>query len=252
MAMARPPYALLAILLVRRRDDRPLSQWLRAPDGPLAPLLVALTALSWLLAVGALRQPSFAPFPGVDPAAQLAQLVRHPSSIFQIADGTAANDERVRISYEIIGSLGPLNILLSQWDYSTGWTAIFLVAVVGLLRRSEHAPRRCIVAWTVFLLSIGAVYGALYLTWTPVGTAFVSGVQGRYLLPFLVGMPLIIPSLIPGRWRVTQGPVLDWGAQIAGFIAWGLMLVVALHALAILNGVYHGVSFGAWVSRLAR
>ena len=35
--------------------------------------------------------------------------------------------------------------------------------------------------------AFGAVHGALYLTWTPIGAEFVQGVQGRYFLPLTFG-----------------------------------------------------------------
>jgi uncharacterized membrane protein len=39
-----------------------------------------------------------------------------------------------------------------------------------------------------------AIFGALYLSYTPVGAAQVDGVQGRYFLPVLLVLPLMLVS----------------------------------------------------------
>jgi hypothetical protein len=247
MAMARPTYAPLAVLLVNRRRGRPLFQWLSAPDGPLAPLLLGSIVLLWLFADGVLVQPSFARFPGVDQSAQLAGLLRDPFSVVRVAAGTLDHDdEGLVISRGIIGVLGTLNILLSSWAYSLGWQAIGLAALGGLLQRSGQSLSRPLFAVLIFLFSIGAIYGAMYLTWTVVGSGFVTGVQGRYLLPQMAAMPLLIPGIVPARWGSARGPALDRMAAIIGLIAWGLMILVSLHAIHIVNTVYRGVSLGPW------
>ena len=246
MAMARPPYALLAVLLVNRRRGRPLLQWLRAPDGPLAPLLLGSIVLLWLFADGVMAQPSFAPFPGGDQSAQLAGLLRDPISIWRVAVRTLDYNEGLVVSREIVGVLGALTIALSSWAYSLGWQAIGLAALGCLLQRSGQNLRHHLFAVLIVLLSIGAVYGAIYLTWTAVGSASVLGVQGRYLLPQMVAIPLLIPGIIPARWGSGQRMALDRVAAIIGFIAWGLMILVSMHAIHMLNTVYRGVSLGPW------
>jgi uncharacterized membrane protein len=45
----------------------------------------------------------------------------------------------------------------------------------------------------VFVISLVAIAGALYLVWTPVGASQVGGIQGRYFIPIL---PLLIPLFI--------------------------------------------------------
>ena len=44
------------------------------------------------------------------------------------------------------------------------------------------------------LLGVGAIYFALYLTFAPVGNLAVLGMQGRYLIPFIIGLAFVLPA----------------------------------------------------------
>ncbi|MDR1778920.1 MAG: DUF2142 domain-containing protein [Clostridiales Family XIII bacterium] len=89
------------------------------------------------------------------------------------------------------GALGPLTI-------GIGYTLInlyCLTAAVGAVRRIE-APAIGGSKRTLFVLIIVGVYVLtlfiFYITWTPVGAAYIQGIQGRYFLPVL---PLLAISL---------------------------------------------------------
>jgi Predicted membrane protein (DUF2142) len=248
MAMGRWPYALLSVVLVRPRGDRSAGRWLRETDGPLAPVVVCAIVVLWLVAVGAANQPSLAPDPTIDPWAQMAGLLNDPWSILRIAAGTIANDEFLRVSREVIGVLGYLTITLSPWAYRAAGDAIVLAAATCLLQGPGRSPLHSVAAAIVFMLSIGAIYASLYLVWTPVGATYVLGVQGRYLLPYLVGLPLIVPSIIPAKWRSNKAwdKALDRAAATAGFVAWGLMVAAGVDALVILHTAYGGVLGSPW------
>jgi uncharacterized membrane protein len=212
-------------------------------------LLFAI-ALIWLIAVGALSQPSVTPFPDVDPSAQMAGLMKHPLSIWQIAGQTLTSAEYFNVSRSVVGILGCLNVTLSPWVYAVGLDAILLAASTCFLQVSGRSPLYHITAALLFALSIGAIYGALYLTWTPAGAGAVSGFQGRYLLPYLVGLPLLIPALVPARWSIHRGRALarDIAVGAAGFAAWGMMIVIVADALFTLHDVYGSVFSGPWYS----
>jgi len=84
-----------------------------------------------------------------------------------------------------------------------GWSAMKLpsicygIALAGIvlavLIRDPHEPAmpRRTAAWQFLLVASGVllVETALYLTWSPVGSRFIDGIQGRYFLP-LLGPPL--------------------------------------------------------------
>jgi hypothetical protein len=244
MAMARPPYALLSVLLMRRRNNRSLALWLSAPDGPIAPIVVCCITICWLAAVGALHQPDFAADHKVNSAAQLAGLLKHPGFIFRVAYGTFT--EHHEFMWKAHEAIAQLNVPLPVWTYIAGAIAILLAASTCLMQAPGRSPLHRATAIVVFVLSIGAIYAAEYLTWTPVGQDFVEGTQGRYFLPYLVGLPLIIPYLIPARWRVRPAvaPALERVGSVAGFAGCGLMIAVALKTLLVLHSIYGGAFWG--------
>ena len=58
-----------------------------------------------------------------------------------------------------------------------------------------------IIALFVTLLLVALT---LYLTWSPVGASQIDGLQGRYLFPGLLGVPLLIGSLVPLTHATTE------------------------------------------------
>ena len=248
LGMGRPPYALLAVLLLRGRGGRSWARWLGEADGPAAPLLVCGLVLAWLAAVGAPQQANFANVPDVAPAAQLERLRRHPAAVLSIVQGTVARDDYARMTDESVGMLGTLNIRLPDQDYDYGSYALVLAAATCLLLLP--APGLLFNAATalIFALIIGGIYAALYLTWTPLGSTFVNGAQGRYFAPLLAGAPLLLPSLVPARWGMKPGPAAfrTGLAALAGLSGWGLMIVVAVSALCCLGQAYGPLPAGGW------
>jgi uncharacterized membrane protein len=241
IAMGRVPYALMSFLLLRSRAGRPLGAWLRAPDGPLAPLLLFAIGGLWLVWIGAASQLSAAAELGADPHAQLIGLLSNPERILRVAAGTIANDEINRVSLEFVGVLGGLSISLPPFAYNAGRFAFELAVAACVLQRpatTTTAASRLLFA-LMFLQSLGAVYGALYLTWSPVNGSAVEGAQGRYMLPFLAALPCILPSLADvSRSRPRLVAMSERIAAIAGLAAWAIMIAVTVEALFVLHAVY--------------
>jgi uncharacterized membrane protein len=240
MAMARPPYAALSGLLTRERNRRSFMRWLSAPDGPIAPIAVCGITIGWLAAAGALQQPDFAADPGVNSRAQLAQMLHHPWSMFEVAYATFAEHDELRWkAHEVIARL---NVSLPEWIYTAGEISILLAAGTCLIEPPTRSLLYRVAAIVVFVLSVGGIYAAMYLTWTPVGQKFIEGVQGRYFLPLIVGLPLIIPMIISVRWSAKQAvaPTLEGVKWVAGLASWGLMIAVTVEVLVVLHSVYGG------------
>lgn len=87
----------------------------------------------------------------------------------------------------------------SWFDYKLPISLIiccYLLLVVALLYRDrgvdeKQNPKRLVWSYSiVFILSIGAIAEALYVSWTPVGYDHILGLQGRYFLAYI---PLLIP-----------------------------------------------------------
>ena len=239
IGMARPPYALLSFLLIRGRQNRSFAVWLTAPDGPIAPIVVLAVTVSWLVAVGAQSQPDFAADHRVNSAAQLSGLLTHPGFVFSVIRGTFVDHHELMFkAHEVIARV---NVPLPTWIYRCGWIAILLAAATCLVQPGRSHLHQAI-AIVVFGLSIGAVYAALYLTWTPAGAPFVEGGQGRYLLPYLVGLPLIIPFIGLPRWSGGNdgAQTLKWIGWVGGFISWGVMIAVIAKTVLVMHRIYGG------------
>lgn len=58
---------------------------------------------------------------------------------------------------------------------------------------NKYLTRLAVVQTGIFILSLIAIAGTLYIAWTPVGSDQVGGIQGRYFLPLV---PLLIPLFI--------------------------------------------------------
>ncbi|HUC11233.1 MAG TPA: DUF2142 domain-containing protein [Stellaceae bacterium] len=239
IAMARPPYALLSFLLIRGRQGRSFAAWLTAPDGPLAPIAVLAATIAWLVAVGAQHQPDFAADHRVNSAAQLAGLLKHPGFVLTVIHGTFVDHHEFLFkSHEVIARV---NVPLPNWIYRAGGIAILLAAATCLVQAAGRSIVHQAAAIVIFAMSAGAVYAALYLTWTPVGAPFVEGGQGRYLLPYLVGLPLIIPCIGPLRWTGGRSAqAVERIAQVAGFVSWGVMIVVIAKTVLVMHRIYGG------------
>jgi uncharacterized membrane protein len=246
LALARPPYMLLALLLVhpsgpgvrallRRRN------FLNGLATPLlAPAVIIASAILWLF---------WAHVPGtrvtldptVDAGAQLKLILTQPWRIPLIIanSGSAIKDT----ASHIIGVLGWLSIVLQSWAYAVGWWAVALAAIAVLLHPFGISFRVAGVAWLVILTVCCGIALALYITWTPVGGPGVLGMQGRYFSPlFSIGV-LALPSLpvafAGARWR--RGRWVEYVRQGMAALACAGMVLVLIHGLVLVRHAYLGV-----------
>lgn len=123
---------------------------------------------------------------GVDIGGQITFLRYHPEQFF-VTVLRSFYMKAEFLSVSTVGMLGWLNLPLSNWVYGALALAILLSAYVGSCAPSLPIS---VVAWLVLVAaaSVLLIELALYLTWTPVGSLMVEGVQGRYFIPAL---PLI-------------------------------------------------------------
>jgi uncharacterized membrane protein len=77
---------------------------------------------------------------------------------------------------------------------------VLVLAMLATLPRARAAlpfARQGIV-FAAVLASVGLIFLLEYLTWTPLGSPVVEGVQGRYFMPLAVILPAYLPA-IPSR-----------------------------------------------------
>ena len=99
--------------------------------------------------------------------------------------------------YSFIGVLGWLDTWLPQWIYVTFFPVLAAAALFEPSGRSLSLRLRGKAALlAVCLLSFFLIVLSQYLTWTKPGTALVEGVQGRYFIPLLIPVMLLLINRI--------------------------------------------------------
>lgn len=100
---------------------------------------------------------------------------------------------------EAIGVLGWLDTFFSPTFYyiaETCLTVCFLTMFYSVVRKPQK--KNIIYAACVLFLLFASGTGiilALYVNWTPVAATHIDGVQGRYFLPLMLFLPIIVPLL---------------------------------------------------------
>ncbi|MBV8916207.1 MAG: DUF2142 domain-containing protein, partial [Acetobacteraceae bacterium] len=125
---------------------------------------------------------------------------------------------------EIVGKLGWHNLWVPQYTYVFPLAA----AALGLTLPRPRPLRLSLLefGWLAFLVasSVFLLLTALYLTWTGVGNGFVGGGQGRYFMPYLGILAIIVEGALP---------MLDrWKARIA---AGGIVAIMLAQAILTCN-----------------
>ena len=186
LAMARPPYAALAILLLTVP---------RVPRGARyggCGFVLATTA-GWCWVAATRSGVDMGHFGEQDPAAQLRFLLHQPWDIFSIGWNTLHLYSKDYI-VEFIGQLGWLDVPLPS-PYHKAAVAMLALAACACWAAGSGARAR---AWPVVMSIAAGGFGIFlieYLTWTEVGADVVMGIQGRY---FLV-LALVAGSVVARR-----------------------------------------------------
>lgn len=181
LSQLRPPFPMLGLLVF----FMPVKRF-----GPRVVLLVWAAVLAAVLLPAAAWNASAAnlyvnPVPGqdIDPARQLAWIMNHGGGFWH-----RAKQDLIGKAFEywqqLIGRLGWLNINLPTW-IPAGFAAA-LVACLFTGPRESRSP----LWWQRIALAVVSLAGVLavelfqYLSFNPVRSPFILGVQGRYFVPF--------------------------------------------------------------------
>jgi hypothetical protein len=232
IAVAKLPYAILAVLiLLAPTEDRRL----RAAAGALA-LAIPLAWNGWMTLGGWVPPP----VPGMttDTGAQVRFVLQHPDLLGALTAETFSIYGR-HYAQEFVGTLGWLDTVLSPDFYPAAWIvlafAVLASAAVGVSGGWRY------VRWAVLplvLLGVVGVFASLYLGWSSVGAPRIEGVQGRYLLPLALALPLALEGPRP----LLSGDRLRTGAQAlvsAAVLAFAWVGLVVTQ-LAVIHRYYLG------------
>jgi uncharacterized membrane protein len=189
IAMARPPYGALAILPLGATKTS--WRWRSAA----AAITVALT-VAWSTFVASTVLTNAGAAVGANPHAQLTLLYQDPMRVLTVGWNTVTQYWPIYLQ-GFIGNLGWLDTPLPSRYLTLAECMIGVAALTTMLgSKGEpvNATGRTIIG-AGLLLSAGALFGILYVTWTAPGYPVVQGVQGRYLLPLALAGVVLLPRI---------------------------------------------------------
>jgi uncharacterized membrane protein len=224
LPLAKPTYVILALLLPLVPANRlTMRRWGR-PAASAAGLLAfgAWTTVSaeTSAAMGLMR-----PGEVVDPAQQTEFILSDiPRFALIVARTFAYLDNTYFIQF--FGALGQTFVPVPALT-----VVACIVAGVLAFGMAEHphlSRPRLIAAAAVVLLSAAAIFGTLYLEFSPVGRYQIEGVQGRYFLPLVVVGVAVALRLVPIRLHLpTPRAARSTAAAVVALMAVGLALSAA-------------------------
>ena len=221
IGMARPPYAVFAVLPLLMPG---FPGWLRALAATLILVPVAAWASIGVRATGI----DLAHFgAGTDAGAQAMFLLRAPWRVLTVAYETLATYGTDYLE-GFIGKLGWLDVSLPGWYVWIGWGAVILAGAASWTGSAgkQASYSRGLIAASVLAACI-AMFVIQFFTWTRVGNPVVDGIQGRYF---------IVPALIAVAALATARPS---GSRLAAALSWPVLLfpivsiVVTLHSILL-------------------
>jgi uncharacterized membrane protein len=190
LALCKLPYILLILLvsLIPRTRFASLKEQLQWKIAVVA--IPGIMALAWLAAA----YKSFVNLQAVaDAPAQGSFILHHPLSYLHTLATTYLGAPSDGIYIQTIGQLGWLDTKLTFWSMLFAFAAVLLATIGIATSKSPPLPTRTLRlgATGVLLLIVGAISTLLYLTWTTPGAPVVDGLQGRYYVP-LIGVIIIV------------------------------------------------------------
>nr|WP_228047189.1 DUF2142 domain-containing protein [Saccharopolyspora sp. HNM0983] len=197
LPLAKPTYVILALLLA----ITPAAQLsLRTPVKYLATVVGAAAFLAWTAVSAKTSAGMHLMRPGVHVSQddQLQLVLADPIRFVGVLVNTFVQLEPDIVT-GMFGTLGNTAVPIPATA-----VAMCLVAAVVAVGFSEPACAdrpRLLVTSAGLVLSVAAIFGALYLEWTAVGHFTIDGVQGRYFLPLAVLALAVYAQLVPLRWQ---------------------------------------------------
>jgi uncharacterized membrane protein len=127
----------------------------------------------------------------IDPPAQVSFILHNPATFLLVVIDTINNDW-IRYSFELVGVLGWLDTILPRWIYFSYPAITILVAILSGSDGRKLSTKGRVMLLAVCLISVILVETSLFIIWTKPGARIISGVQGRYFIPLLVPLLLIL------------------------------------------------------------
>jgi uncharacterized membrane protein len=133
----------------------------------------------------------------INPTGQMHYLLTHPLHflVSVIRSLIYYGDTYIR---EAFGILGWNYVVLPLIIVGVTITLIFVAAFYAKDELDKMKIRSYLLG-LFCLVGVATIFAILYIGFTPVGKHLVDGVQGRYLLPFLLPLIICVVNLVPAR-----------------------------------------------------
>jgi uncharacterized membrane protein len=131
-----------------------------------------------------------------NPAAKLGYLLDHPMHFPAAVIGTLHEKDPGELWRQIIGVLGLFDTVLRSWVYPTVSGLLLYTFLTRLPLTPSARYQVAIVAGITALAYIAVVYLICYLVFTPLGADTVWGVQGRYFVPILSLVAIVVAAVV--------------------------------------------------------
>ncbi|GBR04806.1 DUF2142 domain-containing protein [Acetobacter oeni] len=225
MSLGRPAYAplLLAPLLLATTATRRRLMWFCAAS-------VGLIGLWSVIVRAFVLVPLWA---ASSPGRQLSNLLHHPLLLPRLVIAAFSDHqgmEGLPFRDEMTGVLGWLDTPLPGWFYDFALVALAGTLIIAAQPRGATpvTPFRRVGNAILPAGAVALIFLLEYLTFTPVGEAFIVGVQGRYFLPLL-------PFLLLPLWRQQYVPPQTVRTAITCLVPFWLVIasVTCLHTVLV-------------------
>lgn len=157
---------------------------------------------------------------GVNQAAQIENLADRPLRALRVAWNTYMNPYGDGQTVGVVGVFGAADTRLPLWMFALSVINLALAALFAT--KSDKLPplalRGKLLLLAILLGYFAAVNAAMYVAYSPVNFDIFYGVQGRYFLPLLIAVPILMSGsfvLAASEWRRMNKGIVLTAAMIA-------------------------------------
>jgi uncharacterized membrane protein len=181
----------------------PLGAWAKCWRPILATMLPAVAvALLWSLGSGAdvaawrMVEVTGGTAAAFDPAVKISELLAHPLRFPAAVLATWHAKDLAELWRQVIGVLGLFDTVLQPWVYPTVSALLLGTFVMRLPTGAAARSEVAVMAGAVVLAYVVVVYFVCYLVFTPLDADVVWGVQGRYFVPVLLLVAIVVAAVV--------------------------------------------------------
>lgn len=130
---------------------------------------------------------------------QIKFVLNNPWEYIKIVFSNIAGQFRIQ-SYWMVGTYGLLDTYIPVLLLNIIYINLFAIIIYEIIAEKFELPLWINITYILLtVISIIAVYSSMYINWVPtitgkVGGSEITGVQGRYFLPYLFILPLIFSN----------------------------------------------------------